>query len=330
MHTLYNVTSNYIFILVEYRHRILFLAQENMGNVFKKKVNFESLPSGKVVRGEKAHFTIKTTGMDPKVLEFILEDEWLQKSDQELLKCGFNKTVDNPYLDANYYLEGYFHGLEENTTISSLNPRRIPFRQIEKPAAPPRLRAFIRATQQKNQHILSRISECFEENSTMKQLAEQGNMFCDVAIQIRYGTEVTYEHVNWHLDTFNSMLHMALSLQGSRQLYAKKVKEDGSSKVYCNTQTPGDVYLSSPAAFKHAVGHKTVRREDRIVAIQCRILMTLDEYSNILSEYVMKPEHPRIALDKIANLLVEQTFVLPDLKEIISATPNSIAELFVK
>ena len=304
----------------------MFEALENMGNVLKKKVYFEALPSGEVVSGEKAHFTIKTNKMDPKVLEFILEDDWLQKSDQELMQCGFNKTVDHPFLNDHFYFEGYFHGLEENTPISSLNPRHG--QPMEKPAAPPRLRAFIRAAKQKNKHILSKVSECFQENSTMKQLVEQDNIFCDVAIQIRYGTEVKYEHVSWHVDTFNSMLHMALALKGTRQLYSKKVEVDGSSKVYSNTQTPGDVYLSSPAAFKHAVGHNTVKREDRIVAIQCRILMTSEEYSNIHSEYTVKPEDHRKALDNIAKLLEEKTFDLPTLKEIINVTPNSIAELF--
>ena len=77
-------------------------------------------------------------------------------------------------------------------------------------------------------------------------LAEKGNIFGDIAIQVRYGTEIIYEHVNWHVDTFNSMLHMGLSLQGTRKLYTKNIEEDKSSKVYCNPQMPGDVYLTSP------------------------------------------------------------------------------------
>ena len=309
-----------------------------MGNAFKKKVHFEALPSGKVLNGEKAHFTIKTNKIDPDVLEFILEDEWLQKSDQQLLECGFNKTVDHPYLKNNFYFEGYFHGLEENTPITSLNPKYG--QPMEKPAAPPRLRAFIRATQQKNQHLFRKVSECFEENSTMKQLVEQGNMFSDVSIQVRYGTGVKYEHVNWHVDGFNSMLHMALSLKGKRKLYSKKVEEDSSSKIYCNKQTPGDVYLSSPAAFMHAVGHNTFKRKDRIVAVQCRILMTTEDNENIHSECNMKPEDrfgkkalkmgERKALDNIAKLLEEQTFALPTLKEKNNDTPTSITELYSK
>ena len=309
-----------------------------MGNVFKKKVHFEALPSGNVLSGEKANFTIRTNKIDPDVLEFILKDEWLQKSDQQLLECGFNKTVDHPYLNDNFYFEGYFHGLEENTPITSINPKYG--HPMEKPAAPPRLRAFIRAAQKKNEHLYRKLSECFEEYSTMNQLVEQGNMFSDLAIQIRYGTGVKYEHVNWHVDGFNSMLHMALSLQGTRKLYAKKVAEDNSSKVYCNTQTPGDVYLSSPAAFMHAVGHDTFKRKDRIVAVQCRILMTSEENASIHSECNIETEDRfgkkalalgrRKALDNIAKLLEEQTFALPNLKEIINATPTSIAELYAE
>ena len=174
----------------------------------------------------------------------------------------------------------------------------------------------------------------------MKQLVEQGNMFSDVSIQVRYGTGVKYEHVNWHVDGFNSMLHMALSLKGKRKLYAKKVEEDSSSNVYCNKQMPGDVYLSSPAAFMHAVGHNTFKRKDRIVAVQCRILMTTEDNENIHSECNMKPEDrfgkkalkmgERKALDNIAKLLEEQTFALPTLKEINNDTPTSITELYSK
>merc|ERR1712018_222818 len=129
-----------------------------MGNILKKHVNFENLQSGQICRGEKALFVIKTDKMHPDVLNFILGDKWLQKTDQDLLEYGFYKTDDHPFLKDQFYFEGYFHGLGENNPISSLNPRNG--QPIEKPAAPPRLRAFIQATQKKNRHILRKISEC--------------------------------------------------------------------------------------------------------------------------------------------------------------------------
>ena len=52
-----------------------------MGNVFKKNGCFAALPPGEAVMGEKGQFVIKTNKLESKALEFILADEWLEKSD---------------------------------------------------------------------------------------------------------------------------------------------------------------------------------------------------------------------------------------------------------
>ena len=52
-------------------------------------------------------------------------------------------------------------------------------------AAPIRIRAFIQATKEKNEVMLSKMVSCLGENSKMRRLLESGKAFSDVAIQAR-------------------------------------------------------------------------------------------------------------------------------------------------
>ena len=106
----------------------------------------------------------------------------------------------------------------------------------------------------------------------MRRLLKEGNAFSDVAIQIKYGSGISGIHLNYHVDTFNSLLHMGVALAGKRSLYARHTPEEGEVVEYSSLQPPGGVYLTSPAAFQHAPGHAETLREDRIVAVQCRVI----------------------------------------------------------
>merc|ERR1712142_617956 len=197
--------------------------------------------------------------------------------------------------------EGYFHGRSEPNSIKSLNPRNG--KNMNKPAGPARIRAFIQATRQKNEKLLAKVAACFDEKSSIRKLFESENIFCDIAIQIRYGSGILGQELQWHLDSFNSMLHMAVALHGVRTLHSKTKKENSNLVTkYENIQRPGDVYLSSPAAFEHAVGHNTVERGDRVVAMQCRVLVNMGELKE--------------GLDKIAAITKQKQFCLPNLQEV--------------
>ena len=144
----------------------------------------ESLVAGKIYNGSVGHFTMNSGKLDEDLLSFLLDDDWLSKSDDELLKIGFYKAVDNPGLENHHYFEGYFHGRSEPNSIKSLNPRNG--RNMNKPAGPARIRAFIQATRQKNEKLLTKVAACFDEKSSIRKLFESQNIFCDIAIQIRY------------------------------------------------------------------------------------------------------------------------------------------------
>ena len=90
----------------------------------------------------------------------------------ELITIGFRKAVDNPELHNHHYYEGYFHGLKEHHCIESLNPRDG--NNMEKPAAPIRIRAFIQATQEKNKVMLGKMASCLGENKTQVESVQLG------------------------------------------------------------------------------------------------------------------------------------------------------------
>ena len=112
------------------------------------------------------------------------------------------------------------------------------------------------------------------------------------------------------------MLHMGVALHGVRTLHTKTVGDGGEIAKHSNTQVPGDIYLSSQAAFEHSVGHETIERKDRVIAIQCRVLMTVEEYANTHKEFIEKPQRKKEALDNIGKLLKDEHFCLPTLEEV--------------
>jgi len=178
-------------------------------------------------------------------------------------------------------LEGYFHGGLGNDPIKSLKPRDGQW--MDKPAAPPRLRAFVQATKAKNEKLLKEIAGTFPEGSAMKRLLDQGEAFQDIAVQVKYGESVAGGHLAYHVDTFKSVFHMAVAITGTRTLYLQHL--DGDNVVKCASDLdPGTVYISSPTAFTHAVGHGDLKRKSRIVAVQCRIGMTPDDYHELFAE----------------------------------------------
>ena len=143
--------------------------------------------------------------------------------------------------------------------VKSLNPRMG--NDMMKPAAPTPLRAFISAFKEINAFwIEPAIKDTFIEKMDLKP-----QLFSDFAVQIHFGDHIDSEHVVWHYDSVNSMLHLALSLHGRRALYYKpnsgmteltnglgECKDTARGADYrVEWQDAGSAYLSSPYSFIH-------------------------------------------------------------------------------
>jgi hypothetical protein len=99
--------------------------------------------------------------------------------------------------------------------------------------------------------------------------------------QVHYGQEVGASSVGWHADAPNSFLHLALSLRGTRALHSQLAAEADTPRASTDAATAavhwlpqGCAYLSSPWAFVHGVQYPACSFEDRVVAVQCRFLLT--------------------------------------------------------
>merc|ERR1719262_1361499 len=78
---------------------------------------------------------------------------------------------------------------------------------------------------------------------------------------------------------------MALSLRGRRKLHA--ILKDG---YVVNENVQGNLYMSTPHVFRHAVEYPSCRWRNRVVAIQCRLLMNSEDSMKIQLEQKTKPE----------------------------------------
>jgi hypothetical protein len=70
-------------------------------------------------------------------------------------------------------------------------------------------------------------------------------------------TGVTNRKLIWHEDQANSSLHLGLSIKGKRQIWYKW--PPGSPKYF--DQKAGDLYVTSPSSFEHAIRYGLGVRE---------------------------------------------------------------------
>lgn len=119
----------------------------------------------------------------------------------------------------------------------------------------------------------------------------------------------------WHNDAENSLLHFGMSMSGTRILHSKRAKTpSGIPADVLDTQYPGDVYLSSSTLVNHAPEYPNTNWNQRIIAIQARILYNttdLQLFRNIHSE-----EGWIELTNIIANTLSSSILLIPTLSDI--------------
>jgi hypothetical protein len=178
------------------------------------------------------------------------------------------------------YYEGYFHASATSDNIDSMNPRFLS--PMSKPAAPLPLRAFLKRFKLLNEPILKPLFE-----NLQVPFLTLDSAFADVAAQSHFGSpiEIAFNRfAGWHFDAPNSLLHLAISLHGTRQLHVTTGGEDPSVAYSVHEMTAGDVYLASPTAFMHAVSYPECDYASRVLALQCRILVDDRELKAAMSQ----------------------------------------------
>lgn len=143
----------------------------------------------------------------------------------------------------------------------------------------------------------------------------------DLAIQVHCGQGVTKRDLGWHYDALNSLFHVAVTIHGERNLHSCVEDAPGFRDSQCapwvQKLKPGDVYISSPCFFRHAVEFSERGWGERSIAIQARFLFTNDEYQRLHS--LMKTDGMR---DQVARLVADAIidgFKCPSLAETLAA-----------
>lgn len=206
-------------------------------------------------------------------------------SEYELSQCvgGFTRACDNPRNVDHVYFEGYAHADFSAGACEpcvSMNPRTG--RDCGKSAAPAALLAFFEATRRANAALLADLAARLDgvaagsAAALLADLVRRGRAWADLALQTHYGAD---EPGIWHRDGANSLLHLAVSVRGTRALLSVDDGRHTRAAPRRAELAPGSAYLTAPALFPHAVEYVGARTHgDRVLAVQARFLTSGDEF----------------------------------------------------
>jgi len=168
-----------------------------------------------------------------------------------------------------------------------------------------------------NDHWIKDIINKIPTDHLIHDIHKNNELFSDMSIQIHYGDAVKEKNVGWHYDSPNSALHLALSIKNKRALYVGgSDSPNGEYKKFATVMEPGDVYFSTPSNILHGVEYPTVKKyDDRIIAVQCRILVCGDE--DEFDKFLKKTDWTILA-KAVSEVCCQEIFkvVLPTMKDI--------------
>lgn len=168
-------------------------------------------------------------GLAPDLHDYMLAEDVFNVAESKLTGLGFVRIDDDDEFAGHTYYEGYFHGMATPHPILSLDPRTG--HDMEKLAAPLRIRAFCEALRRINRAALSNIAAAAAFDSLVHRFIEEERAFGDITFQIHFGDGLRDRNLKWHLDFANSMLHMALGLHGNRIVHTSLRKATVAEQV---------------------------------------------------------------------------------------------------
>ena len=208
--------------------------------------------------------------------------------------------MDHPEIANHHYWEGCFHGRADvaEALPDVFHPRHQ--RAFIMPVAPPELRAFMECLRQRltkewhEPRVRPNLIALAEKSSDMKnglktlvEILDNGGMFSSLAVQVHYGDAITRQHLHWHTDWANSLLHLGMGVgKGRRGLHRKcaftaNASEEAQDMV--EWQEPGDAYVSSPKFFDHGVEFPQIDDwDERVIAVQSRMLFSPKQHQSLL------------------------------------------------
>ena len=146
---------------------------------------------------------------------------------------------------------------------------------------------------------------------------EKDRLFGCIADQIHWGAAAGSPEAGRHVDSVNSVLHLAITLRGTRALHFDAAQEHMTSRAI--VLPPGSVYLSSPAAFVHSVQYPTTNLTNRVEALQCRLALTQSESKKLQAAAKNQGEFLAVMADLADALNHSNVFnTMPTLQDLLS------------
>ena len=236
-----------------------------------------------------------STTLSDEVIEYLME---------QLPECEKREF----HIDGHTYYEGYYHCVNTTEHINSIHPYYGV--EMDKMPAPKHFVKFMHVFQDLNKSWIDKFYQNLPKNNVgniFRKWIDNKWHFADIAIQIHYGVEISTDQISWHTDTVNSLLHLALSLNGRRSLH---------TKTSIMEQLKGNIYLSSSWSFVHGVSYDECTNDDKIVAVQCRFLMTLEDWLTI-SEYVQNDKNKKELIKLVTSVISSANIILPTIDDLM-------------
>mmetsp|Transcript_22989 Transcript_22989/g.42301 ORF Transcript_22989/g.42301 Transcript_22989/m.42301 type:complete len:291 (-) Transcript_22989:68-940(-) len=227
------------------------------------------------LEAKQSHVPLVPLMLEESLRELLAES--FPDSEEALLGMGFQRWVDAHERDEHHYVEGYFHALTGNygREVPSVHPRLGI--DLMRRSAPLAIFAFCEAFRRINAPLFTALTKDLGRKAApLGRVFKRNAYLSDLAVQVHWGEAVSDKDMFWHVDAPNSFLHMAIGVQGSRTLHAKRELQSAPQPDALR-QAPGSVYLSVPCCFPHAVEYPATTWESRIIAVQCRLLLDHSE-----------------------------------------------------
>lgn len=273
-----------------------------------------------------------------------LHKRFLEEHLYSCLEVELNRIpeLDNRVNAPIYVYEGYYHSLPTSEPVYSKNPNPLKGFDFMKPAASPFTRAFYDAFRHVNKEIFDRLKHellrvsSFNSTNTKEDVCyvlakwiDKGFHFGDLSVQIHYGRgneEKLTSGAAWHADAENSLLHLAVTLRGSRVLHSKRIQAHANTTLrrpkrqepteVLERQKPGDVYLSSSTLMRHAPQFFDTDYSSRVIAIHARILYTSADIEHF--RRVRTRDSWERLTNVLANTLAAANLQIPSLAQVES------------
>eukprot|EP00164_Ancoracysta_twista_P000896 GFYU01001180.1.p1 GENE.GFYU01001180.1~~GFYU01001180.1.p1 ORF type:complete len:316 (+),score=51.63 GFYU01001180.1:214-1161(+) len=273
---------------------------------------------------ERAPVKMCRFNMEADVLAYLQADAIFNLREGDMEGAGFERHVDHKHKLEHIYYEGYFHTKPRvRAPIRSVHPRFG--HSYDKPAGSDRMYCFIEALRRANAGVLEAMERrlpTHESGNNFRTLLQSGDAFADWSVQYHWGETIEVPDILWHNDAPNSLLHLALSVQGRRAIHGRLAPDNSSDTKTADVShwlDPGHMYVSSPWAFTHGVEYPAHRPESPIIAVQCRFLTTPDDWM-YLNEY---GKQWYSVMKTITNVLATHELVSPTLEQ-ITAIENEL------